>query len=71
MGPDSDVDLLVIKAGKFNRTRVEEAIYRSLRGADAPVDVIVVTPEEVERYRDAFCLVIQPALREGRTVYGA
>ena len=71
MGPDSDVDLLVIKGGKFNRTRVEEAIYDSLWGADAPVDVIVVTPEEVEKYRDAFCLVIYPALREGRIVYGA
>ena len=30
MGPDSDVDLLVIKGGKFNRTRVEEAIYDNL-----------------------------------------
>ncbi len=71
MGPDSDVDLLVIKGGKFNRTRVEEAIYDNLWGADAPVDVIVVTPEEVERYRDAFCLVIYPALREGKVIYGA
>jgi predicted nucleotidyltransferase len=71
MGPNSDVDLLVIKRGRFNRARQEEAIYRSLRGADAPVDVILVTPEEVERYRDAFCLVIYPALREGKVVYGA
>ena len=32
------------------------------------MDVIVVTPEEVERYRDAFCLVIYPALREGKVI---
>ena|ERR1700676_1769984 len=71
MGLNSDVDLLVIKRGKFNRARLDEAIYRGLRGADAPVDVIVVTPEEVERYRDEFCLVIYPALRKGKVVYVA
>jgi hypothetical protein len=31
----------------------------------------VVTPEEVERYKDSFCLVIYPALRQGMVVYGA
>src|ERR1700678_624191 len=71
MGPDSDVDLLVVKGGKFNRWRVTTAIYRHLIGADAPVDVVVVTPEEVERCRDTHCLVICPALKEGRVVYGA
>ncbi len=71
MGPDSDIDLLVIKAGKFNRWRLTTAIYRHLRGADAAVDVVVVTPEEVERYGDSPYLVIFPALREGKVVYGA
>src|SRR5437899_357364 len=56
MGPNSDVDLLVIKGGKFNRGNVTTAIYRHLYGADAAVDVVVVTPEEVERYRDTPCL---------------
>ena len=49
MGPDSDIDLLVIKGGKFHRWRVTTAIHRHLRGKGAPVDVVVVTPEEVER----------------------
>src|SRR5947209_14047277 len=61
MGPDSDLDLLVIKDGKFNRHRVTTAIYRNLSGAIG-VDAIVVTPEEVERYRDTHCLVICPAM---------
>jgi predicted nucleotidyltransferase len=69
MGPDSDLDLLVIKAGKFNRWRLLTTIRRELRGSDAAVDVVVVTPEEAERYRDAHCLVICPALREGKVVY--
>jgi predicted nucleotidyltransferase len=69
MGPDSDFDLLVIKRGKFNRARVEEASYRAMWGVGAPVDIVVVTSEEVEQYRDASCLVIYPALREGKVVY--
>jgi uncharacterized protein len=59
---------LVIKGGKFNRWRVTTAIYRNLSGEIA-VDVVVVTPEEVERYRDTHCLVICPALKEGKIVY--
>lgn len=70
MGPDSDLDLLVIKGGKFNRHRVTTAIYRNLCGEIA-VDAMVVTPEEVERYRETHCLVICPALREGKVVYEA
>jgi predicted nucleotidyltransferase len=70
MGPDSDLDPLVIKGGKFNRNRLTTAIYRNLSGAIG-VDAIVVTPEEVERYRDTHCLVICPAMREGKVVYEA
>jgi uncharacterized protein len=70
MGPDSDLDLLVIKGGKYNHHRVTTAIYRNLSG-EIGVDAVVVTPEDVERYRDTHCLVICPALREGRVVYEA
>jgi uncharacterized protein len=71
MGPNSDVDLLVIKGGKYDRGRLTERIYLNLRGAGEAVDLVVVTPGEVERYRDTHCLVICPALREGRAVYGS
>ena len=70
MGPDSDLDLLVIKSGKFNRDRVTRDVYRNMSG-EIGVDAIVVTPEEVERYRNSFCLVICPAMREGKVVYEA
>lgn len=71
MGPNSDIDLLVVKAGRYNHWRLTTAIYRHLRGKGAPVDIVVATPEEVERYRDSPYLVIRPALREGTVVYGA
>src|SRR6266516_7425773 len=71
MGPHSDVDLLVVKKGKCDRSRLVGDIYMRLQGVVQAVDVIVVTPKEVERYRNTHCLIIAPALREGREVYHA
>ena len=68
MGPDSDVDLLVIKSG-VHRRRLTQQIYRKLFGMDRPVDVVVVTPEDVERFENSFSMVIEPALREGKVIY--
>lgn len=68
-GPHSDLDLLVIKSGPIHRGRLTEQIYLSLLGVDQAVDVIVVTPEDIERYQDAPCLVIAPALRVHRVIY--
>ncbi len=69
MGPNSDVDLLVVKRGKFDQGRLTEDIYENLHGVGQAVDVIVVTGEQVEQYRETHWLVIAPALREGREVY--
>ena len=71
MGPNSDVDLLVIKSGKFDQGRLTGDIYMNLHGVGQAVDVILVTPEQVKRHRNTHCLVIAPALREGREVYRA
>ena len=71
MGPNSDVDLLVIKKGKYHRGRLTGRIYTNMHGVGQAVDVIVVTPEDVELYKDSFALVIYPALREGKVVYAA
>ncbi len=71
IGPNSDVDLLVVKKGRFDRSRLVGDIYRNLHGVGQAVDVVVVTSEEVERYRHTHCLVVKPALREGREVYQA
>lgn len=70
MGPNSDIDLLVIKSGVHRRHLAEE-LYVRLIGVGHPVDLVVVTPEDVERYGDSPALVIEPALREGRVVYAA
>lgn len=69
--PDSDLDLLVITAGEVHRGRLTEEIYAGLIGAGRSVDVVVVTPDDVARYRDSPALVIATALREGVEVYAA
>ena len=71
MGPNSDIDLLVIKGGKYDYWRVLTKIYRHLSGDGAAVDVVLVTADDAERYRDTHCLVICPALKEGKVIYDA
>ena len=70
MGPNSDVDLLVVKSGA-HKLDLTGRIYMNLRGVGVAVDVIVVTPEDVEKYRSSHALVIAPALQEGKLVYAA
>ena len=70
MNRHSDVDLLVVKEG-IHRRDMAGRIYENLWGVGAAVDVVVVTPADVECYKDSHALVIKPALREGRVVYEA
>jgi len=70
-GPDSDVDLLVVKAGVTHRRRLAQRIYSRLVGLEVPVDVLVVTPDDIEEFKDKVGTIIGPALREGREVYVA
>jgi len=71
MTPHSDVDLLVIKKGEFHQGELTGETYMNLMGVGQAVDVILITPEEVERYRNSPYLVIAPALREGKVIYNA
>lgn len=70
MGPDSDLDLLVVKACE-NTREVARTIRRQLIRIGVPKDVVVVTPEDVEEYKDIPGYVIGPALKEGKVLYAA
>ena len=39
------------------------------RIVDVAVDAIVVSPTDVERYKESHALVIKPALKQGTVVY--
>src|SRR5436309_391098 len=68
-GPDSDADLLVVMPLTTSKRKQATEIDLALVGLDLGADVIVVTPEEVERYRDSVGTIVQPALREGKVLY--
>ena len=70
VGPDSDLDLLVVRAG-VDALDLMGDIYLNLRGVGAAVDAIVASPDDLERYRDSYGMVIREALRNGRVVYDA
>ncbi len=70
MRPDSDIDLLVVKSG-VHRRKLASEIYMHLFDVKQSVDVVVVTPEDIERYAHSPALIIEPALREGKVVYAA
>ncbi len=67
-GRNSDLDLLIIKDGA-DELDLMARIYKRLHGVGAAVDAIVVSPQDVERYKDSHALVIKPALQEGTVVY--
>jgi len=68
-GPDSDADLLVVMHVEGSRRKRATEIDLALMGVNLPADVIVVTPEELERNRDRKGTLIQPALVEGEVLY--
>jgi len=70
MGPDSDLDVLVVKSGVEHRRRLAQDIYANLSGVGVGVDVIVLTPEDIEAQRSSVGSIVGPALDEGRVIYG-
>lgn len=71
LGPHSDLDLLVVMPSGVHRRKTAQLIYRRLIGVDFPIDVVVVTQEDVEEFKGHAGTVIRPALAEGRIVYAA
>ena len=68
-GPDSDLDLLVVK-DEVDSTQAESArIYQALADVAVPVDIVVVSTAYVRRYGDLVGTVVRPALREGKVLY--
>lgn len=67
---DSDLDLLVIEPTVENRAREMVRLRRALRYLRVPVDVLVYSRAEVDRWGSQTGTALYWALREGRVVYG-
>lgn len=68
-GPHSDVDLLVVMEPHGSKRQRAVEIHGLLAGMGVPKDVIVVTPEEFDAYRDAPGTVIRTAWQEGKILH--
>ena len=68
-GPDSDADLLVIMPVEGSKRQQAVQIDLALEGIPIPIDLIVVTPEEVEKYRETIGTIIREAMHEGKVLY--
>lgn len=71
LGPDSDLDILVIMPDGVHRRQTAQKLIHSLVGIGVAKDIIVVTENDVREYADNPSLVIYPALREGKELYSA
>ena len=66
---DSDVDLLVVAPVTGSKRDLTISIRKELAGIGVAEDIIVVTPQELARYRDVVGTVVYPAMHEGTVVY--
>jgi uncharacterized protein len=65
---NSDLDLLVIEQEISDRNAEFVRLRRSLRGLGVAVDLIVVSEDNVDEWRDVPGTLINEALREGRVL---
>ena len=71
LGPDSDLDVLVLIPPHVSEKAAVAAIYRHLRGFPYPVDVLTITTTNLDRYAHRPGTVVPTALREGKKIYAA
>jgi len=67
--PDSDVDLLVIMKTTASQVERSLAVARLLRPRVFPVDILVRTPDEIERALRSGDFFIQEILSRARVLY--
>ncbi|CAA7602588.1 Nucleotidyltransferase domain protein [Acididesulfobacillus acetoxydans] len=67
-GPHSDYDFLILKRDIDNRRTLSQQLYRTFVDVPAAVDILVETPEKVEKHRDTQGFVYAEAAK-GRVVY--
>jgi uncharacterized protein len=71
MTPDSDVDVLVVMPEGTHRRQTAQVLYGRMYRLGTPVDILVATDGDLERYGGNPGLVYRTVLGEGRVLYAA
>jgi uncharacterized protein len=66
---DSDVDLLVVMNVSGSKRKKASEMYVELAEVPVPKDILVITPQQLESYKNMPGTIIQSALGEGKTLY--
>lgn len=71
MRVESDIDVLVVVPDGAHRRKTAQQTYLNLIGFGMPVDVVVATPSDLEKYGDSPGLIYREIFRQGRELYAA
>lgn len=69
-GPDSDLDVMIIKESDDRPVVRRRKVLHLLRGTKMPKDIFVNTPREFEDTKDVIGTIAYEAYRSGKVVYG-
>jgi len=69
MGPDSDLDVLVVMPEGTHRRKTAQHIYRRMLGFGFAKDIVVATETDLQEHADNPGLVYKQALAEGKELY--
>ena len=71
MGPNSDLDVLVVMPDGVHRRKTAQQIYRQMWGLGFAKDIVVVTDSDVREHASNPFMIIKDALEGGVDLYHA
>jgi predicted nucleotidyltransferase len=67
--PYSDVDLLIVAESDLPRFKRSRKLYRQFRPYPFSMDLLVYTPQEIEKGKKSSLSFVSTVLREGTVIY--
>ncbi len=71
MGPDSDIDVLVVVPDGTHCLNTTQDLYKELFDLSFPVDILVATSTMLEQHKDNIGLIYHRILTEGKEIYAS
>ena len=71
VGRSSDIDLLVVMPEGVHRRRIAQFLYQKIIGLGVPFDILVATPDDLQKHKNNIGLIYRTILQEGKEVYAA
>jgi len=68
---ESDYDILVIMPEGTHRRNTSKLLYKKIAESGIPVDIIVATPNDIEKHKNNIGLIYRTILDEGKELYAA